>query len=291
MLFALGALILAFALIKGESAWNSIHNIFLGMFGWTAFVVPAVLIYVSVMIAMDKSRQTVQGRVIQCFIMILLLSAFARIISGTALPEVNLFEEISPALYAEGKQLRGGGVMGVFIGVPLLMLFKKAGATIIILLLIFVFIMILANKTILDVVKMIKRGISAANAARGEYVPEEDSDFVPPPGAKKAAAERKNAKAAAKAASKDVPNSDVPTEIVKEKAKNFNVDIPMPAGKKSVPKEELPFEPDEPQKELTEEEKFMQTLPLHPVAGAGTARPVAAPAPVSAAATVEREEA
>lgn len=279
MLFALGALILAFALIKGESAWNSIHNIFLGMFGWTAFVVPAVLIYVSVMIAMDKSRQTVQGRVIQCFIMILLLSAFARIISGTALPEGNLFEEIIPALYAEGKQLRGGGVMSVFLGVPLLMLFKKAGATIIILLLIFVFIMILANKTILDVVKMIKRGISAANAAREEYVPEEDSDFVPPPGAKKAAKAEKPAKA--EKAAKGVPNSDVPTEIVKEKSKNFNVDIPMPAGKKNAPKEELPFEPDEPQKELTEEEKFMQTLPQHPVAS---------PAPVSAAAGVEATE-
>lgn len=266
MLFALGALILAFALVKGESAWNSIHNIFLGMFGWTVLVVPFVLIYVSVMIAMDKSRQTVQGRVIQCLIMILLLSAFARIISGTALPEGNLFEEIIPTLYAEGKQLRGGGVMSVFIGVPLLLLFKKAGATIIIILLTFVFIMILANKTVLDIVRLIKRGVSAANAARDEYVPVEDSDFVPPPGARKTAAEKKAEKAAARAA-KEVPNADVPTEVVKEKSKSFNVDIPMPKGKKnisSVPKEDLPFEPDEP-KELTEEEKFAQSLPQHPV--------------------------
>lgn len=260
VLFALGALILAFTLVKGESAWNSIHNIFLGMFGWTAFVVPFVLMYVSVMIAMDKSRQTVQGRVIQCFIMILLLSAFARIISSAAMPEGNLFEEMIPALYAEGKQLRGGGVMSVFVGVPLLLLFKKAGATIIIVLLTFVFIMILANKTVLDIVRLIKRGISAANAARDEYVPVEDGDFVPPPGARKTAAEKKAEKAAAKA----VPNSDVPTEVVKEKAKNFNVDIPMPKGKKNAPKEELPFEPDEP-KELTEEEKFAQSLPQHPV--------------------------
>lgn len=260
VLFALGALILAFTLVKGESAWNSIHNIFLGMFGWTAFVVPFVLMYVSVMIAMDKSRQTVQGRVIQCFIMILLLSAFARIISSSAMPEGNLFEEMIPALYAEGKQLRGGGVMSVFVGVPLLLLFKKAGATIIIVLLTFVFIMILANKTVLDIVRLIKRGISAANAARDEYVPVEDGDFVPPPGARKTAAEKKAEKAAAKA----VPNSDVPTEVVKEKAKNFNVDIPMPKGKKNAPKEELPFEPDEP-KELTEEEKFAQSLPQHPV--------------------------
>lgn len=260
VLFALGALILAFTLVKGESAWNSIHNIFLGMFGWTAFVVPFVLMYVSVMIAMDKSRQTVQGRVIQCFIMILLLSAFARIISSSAMPEGNLFEEMIPALYAEGKQLRGGGVMSVFVGVPLLLLFKKAGATIIIVLLTFVFIMILANKTVLDIVRLIKRGISAANAARDEYVPVEDGDFVPPPGARKTAAEKKAEKAAAKA----VPNGDVPTEVVKEKAKNFNVDIPMPKGKKNAPKEELPFEPDEPN-ELTEEEKFAQSLPQHPV--------------------------
>ena len=266
ILFALGVLILAFTVVKGESAWNSIHNIFLGMFGFSVFLVPIILIYVSVMIAMDKTHQAVEGKVIQCFIIIFLLSAFVQIVSSSALPEGNLFEEIIPTLYAEGKQLRGGGVFSVILAVPLLMLFKKTGATIIISLLIFVFIMIFANKTVLDLIKLIKRGFAAANAARDEYVPVEDDGFVPPPGAKKAAAEKK----AAKAAAKEVPNADVPTEVVKEKSKNFNVDIPMPKGKKGtaaeVKKEDLPFEPDEPQKELTEEEKFAQTLPQHPVA-------------------------
>lgn len=269
ILFALGVLILAFTVVKGESAWNSIHNIFLGMFGFSVFLVPIILIYVSVMIAMDKTHQAVEGKVIQCFIIIFLLSAFVQIVSSSALPEGNLFEEIIPTLYAEGKQLRGGGVFSVILAVPLLMLFKKTGATIIISLLIFVFIMIFANKTVLDLIKLIKRGFAAANAARDEYVPVEDDGFVPPPGAKKAAAEKKAAKAAAKSA-KEVPNADVPTEVVKEKSKNFNVDIPMPKGKKGtaaeVKKEDLPFDPDEPQKELTEEEKFAQTLPQHPVA-------------------------
>ena len=266
ILFALGVLILAFTVVKGESAWNSIHNIFLGMFGFSVFLVPIILIYVSVMIAMDKTHQAVEGKVIQCFIIIFLLSAFVQIVSSSALPEGNLFEEIIPTLYAEGKQLRGGGVFSVILAVPLLMLFKKTGATIIISLLIFVFIMIFANKTVLDLIKLIKRGFAAANAARDEYVPVEDDGFVPPPGAKKATAEKK----AAKAAAKEVPNGDVPTEVMKEKSKNFNVDIPMPKGKKGtaaeVKKEDLPFDPDEPQKELTEEEKFAQTLPQHPVA-------------------------
>lgn len=269
ILFALGVLILAFTVVKGESAWNSIHNIFLGMFGFSVFLVPIILIYVSVMIAMDKTHQAVEGKVIQCFIIIFLLSAFVQIVSSSALPEGNLFEEIIPTLYAEGKQLRGGGVFSVILAVPLLMLFKKTGATIIISLLIFVFIMIFANKTVLDLIKLVKRGFAAANAARDEYVPVEDDGFVPPPGARKAAAEKKAAKAAAKSA-KEVPNADVPTEVVKEKSKNFNVDIPLPKGKKGttaeVKKEDLPFEPDEPQKELTEEEKFAQTLPQHPVA-------------------------
>ncbi len=266
-LFAMGVLILAFTLIRGESAWHSIHNIFLGMFGFSVFLVPIVLIYVSVMIAMDVAHNTVQGRVLQCVIMILLLSAFVQITAGGEPGGTNLFNEIIPTLYAEGKQLHGGGVMSVFVGVPLLLLFKRAGATIIIILLIFAYLLILSNKTVLDLFRMLKNGISKANAARGEYVPTEDGDFVPPPGAKKAkAAAARAEKAAAKAVS-GVPNSDVPAEVVKEKAKGFNVDIPMPAGKRKSAKaqqsEELPFEPDEP--ELTEEEKFKQSLPQHPV--------------------------
>lgn len=259
ILFALGVLILAFTLIKGESAWNGIHNMFLGMFGLSVLFVPVILIYVSVMIALDKGYQAVQGKVIQCFIIILLTSAFIQIVSSGELQGTNLFEEIIPTLYAEGKQLRGGGVVSIFIAGPLLALFKKTGATIIIVLLIFVCIMIFANKTVIDLVKMIKNGLSAANAARGEYVPEEDVDFVPPPGAKKGKAEKKKA----------VPNADVPPAIVKEKAKNFNVDIPIPTGKKTAEaaKEELPFEPDKTENAApkTEQEIFMESMPAHPV--------------------------
>ena len=262
ILFAMGVLTAAFTFIKGESAWSSIHNIILGMFGWTALIVPFVLIYVSIMIAMDKSRQTVQGKVIQCFIIIFLLTALMQVFTGTEELGSNLFEEIIPTLYADGKQLHGGGVFSILLGVPLIALFTKTGAAIIIALLIFVFAMIFSNKTVLDLVKLVKRWFAAANAARGEYVPEsgEQDGFVPPPGAKKVKKEKPAN------LPKNVPNGDVPTEVVQEKTKNFNVDIPMPAGKKGkVQKEELPFEPDEPEKELTEEEKFARTLPQHPV--------------------------
>ncbi len=248
VLFALGVLTLAFTVIKGESAWNSIHNIFLGMFGFSVFLVPAILVYVSIMIALDKSQRAVQGKVIQCFVIILLSSAFIQIVTSGTLTGTNLFEEVIPALFAEGKQLRGGGVMSIFIAGPLLALFKRTGATIIIVLLIFVVIMIFANKTIVDLVNMIKNAVSAANEARGEYTPTEADDFVAPPGAKKT----KEEKLAAKKAAKEVPNSDVPPDVVKEKAKNFNVDIPIPSNKTA-------------EQPKTEQEIFMESMPAHPV--------------------------
>ncbi|MBQ8787179.1 MAG: DNA translocase FtsK, partial [Oscillospiraceae bacterium] len=253
VLFALGVLTLAFTVIKGESAWNSIHNIFLGMFGFSVFLVPAILIYVSIMIAMDKSQRAVQGKVIQCFVIILLSSAFIQIVTSGQLTGTNLFEEIIPALFAEGKQLRGGGVMSIFIAGPLLALFKRTGATIIIVLLIFVVIMIFSNKTIVDLVNMFKNAVSAANEARGEYTPTEASDFIAPPGAKKTKADKLAEKKAAKA----VPNSDVPPAVVKEKSKNFNVDIPIPNNKKA--EEQLAEQP------KTEQEIFMESMPAHPV--------------------------
>ena len=253
ILFALGVLILFFTLIKGESAWHSIHNIFLGMFGFSVFIVPVIMIYVSVMIATDRSRQAVQGKVIQCFIIIFLVSSFVQIVSGTEIPEGNFFNDIIPLLYSEGKQLRGGGVFGSLLAVPLLLLFKRTGAAIIIVLLMFVFIMIFANKTVIDIINFIKRGFAAANAAREEYVPENDGDFVPPSGAKSAKGK------------KPVPNADVPQSVVKEKSKNFNVDIPMPAGQKGKKAEEKPNQAED-KPELSEQEIFIQSMPAHPVA-------------------------
>lgn len=224
VLFAAGVLAAAFTLIKGESLWNTIHNIFLGLFGVTAFLVPIVMIYASIMIAMDKTELYVSTRLVQCAAAILLLTGFVQIFFAGELQGERLFDEILPALYAEGKKLRGGGVMSIIIAGPLLALFKRVGASIIVVLLCFVYVMVVANKTVIDLFKMIRNGFAKASAARAEsYV--ETPDFVPPPGAK-------NLK-------KAVPNADVPAKIAEKQQKNFDVDIPMPAGQKLSQAEQI----------------------------------------------------
>ncbi|MGN0604655.1 MAG: DNA translocase FtsK 4TM domain-containing protein [Oscillospiraceae bacterium] len=240
VLFAAGVLAAAFTLIKGESLWNTIHNIFLGLFGVTAFLVPVVMIYASIMIAMDKTELYVSTRIVQCAAAVLLLTGFVQIFFSGELQGERLFDEIIPALYAEGKKLRGGGVMSIIIAGPLLALFKRVGASIIIVLLCFVYIMVVANKTVIDLFKMIRNSIAKASAVRAEsYV--ETPDFVPPPGAK-------NGK-------KAVPNADVPAKIAEKQQKDFNVDIPMPAGQKLSQSEQIKATGTltEPPKEFTDE--------------------------------------
>lgn len=239
VLFAAGVLAAAFTLIKGESLWNTIHNIFLGLFGVTAFLVPIVMIYASIMIAMDKTELYVSTRIVQCAAAVLLLTGFVQIFFAGELQGEKLFEEIIPALFSEGKKLRGGGVMSIIIAGPLLALFKKVGASIIIVLLCFVYVMVVANKTIIDLFKMIRNSFAKASAARAEsYV--ETPDFIPPPGAK-------NRKA--------VPNADVPAKIAEKQQKDFNVDIPMPAGQKLSQSEQIKATGTltEPPKEFTDE--------------------------------------
>ena len=240
LLFALGVLTLAFMLIPGESVWNSIHNVLLGLFGVSVFLVPVIMIYVSIMIALDKGEHYVSVRVLQCFILILLLSGFVQIVFSGELQGEKLFDEILPIMFSEGKKLRGGGLLSIIIAGPLLALFKRTGATIIIILFIFVFIMIMANKTVIDLFKMIRNAANKASAARAKNY-KETEDFIAPPGVKKA-----------------VPNADVPENAAKEKQKNFNIDIPIPSSKKLSRNEQVKATGTltEPPKDLAEPENI-----------------------------------
>ncbi len=232
VLFALGILVAAFAAVEGESAWLSVHNLILGLFGITSALVPVILIYASIMIASDKTRRTVAGKVIQGIILILICCAVIQIFFSEPFDEDITLGRIITDLYENGKAFRGGGFFSIVIGVPLLRLFGKTGAAVIILLLAFVFAMLLANKTVVDVFRWIRNAFAAADAARPEY--EEVEDFVPPPGAGKS--EKKVQKPAQ--TSKSYPNADVPEPIAEEHRKNFNIDIPLPFGKKKDKKSE-----------------------------------------------------
>ena len=54
VVFAVAVFIMATTLVEGQNVWNWIHNFFLGMFGWSAYLIAPLLFYVSIMTALDK---------------------------------------------------------------------------------------------------------------------------------------------------------------------------------------------------------------------------------------------
>ncbi|MDD7430086.1 MAG: DNA translocase FtsK 4TM domain-containing protein [Oscillospiraceae bacterium] len=234
VMFAAGVLVLAFAVVKGESAWLSIHNFFLGMFGAAVFLVPPVLMYTSLMIARDTSGDHIKGRMIQSIILIVILCGMLRIFSSMTIPEGISFMNRLTELYESGKELMGGGLMSLFLGETLLAVFGKTGAGIIISLLAFVWILLLFNKTVFDILRVIKGWFVTAVDARDEYeeVPEpvrkkrpETAEFKEPPGAAKSRKQRE-----VRQAEEDVPRDDfdidiaIPSKQTKKDKKKAQVD-------------------------------------------------------------------
>ncbi|MBQ8978132.1 MAG: DNA translocase FtsK 4TM domain-containing protein, partial [Oscillospiraceae bacterium] len=123
VLFVLGLLTLAFTLITGENLWLTTHNILLGAFGMAAVLVPVVLIYAAIMLAKDKEKNAVIGKVMQGIIMILVLCAAAEIFSSnTHDPKAALNKRVMD-LMESGKDFKGGGLFSAVLGIPLLDLF------------------------------------------------------------------------------------------------------------------------------------------------------------------------
>jgi S-DNA-T family DNA segregation ATPase FtsK/SpoIIIE len=225
ILFALGLLLFAFAVVPGESAWLAVHNILLGMFSLAAYIIPFIFIYVSIIIA--SSDADVESKTVQGLISVFILTACLQIILVGSLPEGNFFKDILPALFEDGKKLKGGGVCGVLLSGLLLIPFGKIGATIIILLVVFVYIMILTNKSVADLLSGLKRFFAAIGRFFVREVDEDEEETAPKP--------EKPAK---------------PEKIVKTKEsarENFNFDLINSLKPAKPETEELPFDLDEPE--------------------------------------------
>lgn len=276
VLFALGILVLLLTFIEGEAAWLAIHNFLRGMFGISVYLVAPLLIYLSVMTAQDD--KSVAGKAFFGVIFILFLSAAVQIFLVGEIKGSKLFADIIPKLYHEGKLMDGGGVVSVIIAGPLLGLFKKAGASIIIVLLAIVFIMLLSNVTIVDVVRAVSNPMKGVAGAVRDV--REDSI--------RRSEERRQAR------EKIVPNDDVPEEVAKETQAKFNVDIPIPMSKKKKAdktvqvdaEEDIPELPQHPvvsPKPIVKEEK-----PAEPVKAAVPEKPATAAVPKTPAAAAEK---
>ncbi len=147
ILFAAGVLVFLLTVIEGNSGWKMIHNLFRGLFGLAVFLVPVIIIYTAVLIAMEKSQQTVTSRAAWGIGLTMLSSSVVQImLAGST--DGSSFIEKCRYLYESGSRLEGGGLLSVFIAWPLMRFFGLVGAKIIVCIILFIFIMLLSNLTL-----------------------------------------------------------------------------------------------------------------------------------------------
>ncbi len=199
--FAVAVFLLFVVLIPGEKAWNGLHNIFFGIFGVTAFFYPLLLGFVAIMYALDKFYGSINAKVIESGILVMLIGAAVDIFIKHD-DSLNFWQHLTSA-YTSGVQMKSGGFMGAFLGQPLYMLFGKTGAIITVILLLFVMLMLITGTTLIAFLKTLSKPV--------KHIEEHAEDaFVKL--AEKQANERDIAQKEKRRASVDIPVDDIPVK-------------------------------------------------------------------------------
>lgn len=155
VVFAVAVFIMATTLIRGQNVWEWIHNFFLGMFGWSCYLIAPLLFYISVMTALDKPVGLVGHKVWQTMLLICLLSGATQVF-GSGIPNGNLIEKFL-FLFQSGIDGHGGGAVSGIFGLPLLYWFGPTGAKVTMVLLIFVVTMVLTGGTLIGLYQSAKK--------------------------------------------------------------------------------------------------------------------------------------
>lgn len=158
LLFASSILLSCLILIKGENVWTFLHNLMLGLFGVSAFLLPILLCYTAFAILVSNNSK-INLKIWQSVSIIFLFSTTTYLFSNEGKYfEENYFKTLAQ-LYKSGMTSKGSGLVSGILGVPCVAAFGEVGAKIIILLLLFVAIMLLTGTNLVQLFKAISKPV------------------------------------------------------------------------------------------------------------------------------------
>lgn len=172
VLFCIALFFICITLIPGGGLWGGIRTLSFGLFGFSAFVVPLLLLYVAIMTTLDKAGTKVGFKVCEALALIVLICSAVHIFSFSG--EVDFFEDIVDAYNAyrlDGSLLGSGAVGAVFGGLILLATGSgKAAAVAIVIILLFLCLMLMTGTTLIKLFKGVAKPVQKANAYREEKI-------------------------------------------------------------------------------------------------------------------------
>lgn len=155
--FAVAVFLLCVVFIKGQNIWLAMHNFIFGVFGVTAYFYPFLLGVVAVLFAMDKIGGSINAKIIESGVLVVLVGAAVDIFIKH--DETLTFWQHLTSSYTSGTALKSGGFLGALIGQPLYLAFGKTGAAITVIILICVFLMIITGTTLMSLFKTMARPV------------------------------------------------------------------------------------------------------------------------------------
>lgn len=213
IMLAVAVLLFCFAIIRGENVWTWLHNVMLGLFSFSAYVLPVVLAFAAIMMAAEKDTGSVTTRAWQCSVLVTLLSSVVYTFVEDA-SQMGFFSAIKYG-YIDGAYNRGGGVLGVLLGWPVEKMFGDIGAKIIFILLLVVFVMLVTGTTIVSVMRAARKPVDKTKetiehainqtAERIQYARDHEADIDIDLGEGYATGSRKKSKSKAAAEASEQP--------------------------------------------------------------------------------------
>ena len=154
--FAAGIIFTAMTLIEGESLWQGMHYALFGLFGWCAYLIGPVFIYLAVMNTLEKPTFSTAAQGYESLALIILLSGITTVFSENMVLDGSVFQKIGQ-LYTYGKELTGGGVLSVIYGLTSMALMGRLAAVLVGLVLIAVVLMLITGTTLIGFAKGTKK--------------------------------------------------------------------------------------------------------------------------------------
>lgn len=177
-LFSFSLLLLCLAFIPGEAAWGFLRGLLFGVFGFTAYIWPAILIYIAVMVALGKTDSKVGSKVIESALLTVLISSAIHIFKFSG--EVDFFNDISYAyteFSADGFVFGSGAIGAIFGGLILLITGSSKGPAIaIILILIFLVVMLVTGTTLIKLFSGLSKPVRKMGRMTEEHIQDRFAD-------------------------------------------------------------------------------------------------------------------
>ena len=170
VLFAIALFGICLSFINGGGAWGFCRNVLFGLFGFCAYVIPLILIYVAIMTTLDKSTAKVGFKVGEAMLLIILISSMLHIFEFTG--SVHFWQDLVDAynVFRLEHSFLGSGSVGAFFGGLILLATgsSKPAAIAVAVILTFLCIMLMTGTTLVRLLKGIEKPVQKVNEYREE---------------------------------------------------------------------------------------------------------------------------